>query len=274
MLLLAFSSCEKESAAPQETTLNGDKSLRVGACTTLSYADSVVYLKEQKGDYIVSPTKKLKGFFSAIPGGLQIDAATGAVNVTRSERGLRYQISYAAPGSTDTCITYMTISGLDYVSAVYTLSKKDTLAKPLYNGQKTLPWNAGGSDSEFDDDENGANTGSGVAGSQGIAVDKKDGSINLKRTLSNGTFGASPKNGTTRTVRLYYRISDASKKALNYIDIKFTYYAKYSDIPASTLARINAQNSANARVMAPSATGPMQYLERGLRPPEIVIVGG
>jgi len=59
----------------------------------VKYADSVLYLKNQSNDYIVLPVGASAGTFSAFPEGIEIDDNTGAINVTKSETGLRYRIT-------------------------------------------------------------------------------------------------------------------------------------------------------------------------------------
>lgn len=273
LLFVAFSSCERDSSSASSSAPAPVRSLRVAACNAFSYADSIFYLREQATNYIVSPTSSLSGTFGATPRGLQINASTGAINVSQSETGLRYTVYFVPAGTKDTCSRAITISGIDYLSRVYRLSRNETVAKPFYNGKESVPTELTSGRAEFDTRTGASATG--AAAAQGVAISTQNAAINLKQTVQNGTFGSRPVNGASRVVRIYYRIDDASKKALNFIDVRFTYYAKYSDIPAATLARINEPANPNARVNAfvKRPTGSMQNATSKLRPPDILIVG-
>src|SRR5882724_7319147 len=68
----------------------------------LSYGDSVFYVRNQVGDYIVYPTETRKGLYLGFPDGIEIDDNSGAITVNKSETGLRYKISFIPNGTTDT----------------------------------------------------------------------------------------------------------------------------------------------------------------------------
>lgn len=58
-----------------------------------------------------------------------INAATGAINVTKSDHGLKYRVWFVKAGTSDTCNRYVTLSGINYVSRLYNISSTDTLVK-------------------------------------------------------------------------------------------------------------------------------------------------
>lgn len=299
LLWLALTGCEKEEDMAPLNDPAGNSSLRTGttaACDSFAYPDTIFYLREQATDYIVSPLAAQSGTYGASPAGLQIDATTGAINVSGSETGLKYRVFFVPAGSADTCTRYVTISGIDYRSALYDLDQNDTLAKPYYNAVSSLmlPCSEDEEDDddeeeeddeenddgcEFDDgadDDDGDGDGDEPAPGQevipqGVAIAKANGSIDLRQTVANGTFGGTPVNGASRTFRIYYRLNDASNKALNYIDVKLSYYEKRSDVPQSVLDEVDAKNGATLRRAAPSASGRVQTTSS--RPPHIVIVG-
>ena len=95
--------------------------------------------------------------------------------------------------------------------------------------------------------------------SLGLAIDPQTATINLKETLAKGLLGSSLVNGASVTVRLYYKINDASQGALNHIDLRLTYYKKISDVPASLLKKVQMtptpQSSAGARSAADDGGG-------------------
>ena len=294
-LLIAFGSCEKESltdTAPIAPT--GALRVDPASCTAFRYADTIFYLRDQRENYIVEPVKGLSGTYGASPAGLAINASTGAINVTKSETGLRYRVHYVRAGTKDTCSRFITISGIDYLNSIHVLAKNDTLLEPLYNAKSiaSMPCANGNANSkgnsltvdgcEFDDDDddddkNGYDNepmGGQQLRLQGVAVSKLNGVINLKQTVKNGTFGANPVSGVSRIFRLFYRIDDRSKKALNHIDVKLVYYNKVSDVPASLMSYIKTQN---ARIAAKPGTGTALSMnfERDTpsRPPVIIICG-
>lgn len=272
--LAAFASCEDNS-------MNDPQPIAVGArrasCSTLNYGDSLFHLRDDRKDYVISPGKNLRGTFGATPNGLHINPATGDINISKSETGLRYRVFFVPTNSKDTCSQYLTVSGIDYLSKIYKLSSGDTLLKPVYNGRRdqSLPCgegNNGADGCEFDTD---GDVGELKAATQGIAINKKNAIINLKRTLRNGAFGANPENGTAQVAKIYYRINDSSRKARNFIKVKFIYYATTRDIPAGLKNQIRTENARMAASPTAPSTLPVAYSEDGrpVRPPIIVIVG-
>src|SRR5690349_16406328 len=62
-----------------------------------SYGDSILYLKNQSVDNIVYPIEQRTGQYFGFPDGIEIDQVTGAINVSKSESGLRYRVTYVSP---------------------------------------------------------------------------------------------------------------------------------------------------------------------------------
>ena len=266
LLLFISSSCQKDIMPADGPLTGNDRGRRTTACSEFAYADSTYYLTNKSTNYIVKPTTALAGTYGAKPYGLVIDTNTGAININKSETGLTYTVFYVKTGTTDTCTRSITIAGIDFANSLYVLSKNDTLAIPTFKG--VAPSMVGTNNLSFDVVSGMLN--SATLQSQGIAINSKTGSVNLKKTLSSGILGSKPVNGTSVTVRLYYKINDASQGALNHIDLRFTYYSKVSDVPASLLKKVGVtttQSSAGARSAADDGG------TRPPRPPEIVIVG-
>ncbi|MFP4096893.1 MAG: hypothetical protein ACLFUB_20585, partial [Cyclobacteriaceae bacterium] len=142
VFLLALAACEDDTQNPETDTETLD-------CSQLQYEDTIFYLRDQAADYIVSPLNTLQGTFGASPEGLAIDPASGDINVSQSETGLRYEVYFTPENSTDTCRTIITISGIDYENRVYRLDLDETQAVPIYNGvrEASLPC------SDDDDDD-------------------------------------------------------------------------------------------------------------------------
>ena len=189
---------------------------------SFTYGDSILYQKNLSTDYVVFPTQQEAGTYSAFPDGIQIDEKTGAINVSKSETGLRYRIKFMPAGGGTEHSTTVLLSGINYLDAFYFLSRNDTVAKPIYNGasQNIIPGTSSGT--AFD-------IGLGC-NNEGIAVSTADGKINLIQTIRNGFFGKYPDNGTRREFELKYKIDDNSKQAQNALKIKLYYFDTMNDL--------------------------------------------
>src|SRR5919202_2211059 len=149
IVAVGFYSCEKDTGLPANLAPASNEAARqVASCDATTYADTIFYVKDDNNNYIVTPKKVSSGVYSASPAGLQINSSTGAINVSTSETGLRYKVFFIPKGTKDTCSSYITISGVDYQSAVYSLSSRDTVANPTYYGRSKAGIPTG---SEFDD---------------------------------------------------------------------------------------------------------------------------
>ena len=92
------------------------------------YGDSIVYLQPSKADYIVHPVNAValgKGTYFAWPLGLIIDSASGAINVSQSETGLRYIIGFVKTGTKDTCVKNLILAGVNYADSIYVIENND-----------------------------------------------------------------------------------------------------------------------------------------------------
>ena len=269
LFLFILSSCEKEVVPTAGPLAGNDGALRTGACSEFNYADSTFYLSTRLLDYVVKPAKALTGTYGATPFGLSINSSTGAINVSKSETGLTYTVYYVKTGTTDTCTRAITIAGIDFADALYVLSENDTLAKPTFKG--IAPSMIGTSSLSFDVVSGLLNSLS--LQSLGLAINPRTANIDLKKTLSNGLLGIKPMNGSSVTVRLYYRVNDASQGALNHIDLRFTYYKTVSDVPVSLMNKIKGTTTPSVAGARSAADGGGNGNNNKCRPPEIVIVG-
>ncbi|MGZ3921858.1 MAG: hypothetical protein ACXVC7_16280, partial [Bacteroidia bacterium] len=174
------------------------------------YADSIFYV-QNANDYFVSPIIATQGSFTSFPDGLNIDQNTGTINVNKSETGLKYKISFTPTGSVDTLTSYIIISGVNYQDKIYNLSLGDSIAAPIYNANlnMTMP---GANNNAFDESAGCKNA--------GIVVGSNSGVINLAQTVRNQGIDT----GATAQVKLGYRISDNSNKALNGLLVKIYFY--------------------------------------------------
>lgn len=240
----------------------------------LHYADSIVYLKPQSTDYIVSPVDVPPGgSFTAFPDGIEIDDRTGAINVSKSETGLRYRITYTSAAG-DASSTMIVLSGITFLDKFYHLSQNDSVAFPVYNASvsRTVPLTG----SDFDEG-NTANSG-------GCSVKTTNGQINLRESIRNGIFGNTPQNDVRKDFDIQYRINDGSDKSLNKLRVRLYYYATMNDVPADLWETLNDRISQGVFLgMNNMATGNQAASQvaretsiNGLarpRPPCIIIVG-
>lgn len=209
ILITGFAACRKNN--------NGEP-----GSYNLSYGDSVIYLKNTGGDHIVSPVTPMTGTYEAFPDGIELDESTGAINVSESETGLRYRITFTPAGSTRSYTTTVLLAGINYLDAFYFLSKNDTISRAVYNGDlnKAVPVSPG--KTVFDIDL-GCNK-------EGIAINQADGSINLMETIRRGFFGTH-KNDDEEEFELKYKIDDKSGQARQEVKIKLYYYNTMADVP-------------------------------------------
>jgi hypothetical protein len=201
------------------------------------YGDTIIYLQPSGQDYIVAPLNRPdSGKYFAWPQGMDINTNTGAINVSKSSTGLRYNIGYVKNGTTDTCLQKLIIAGASYADSVYVLANNETLAKPYFNANPYLAsiCNGGGSPGvpscAFDI--------TGQLNRQRIAVDKNTGVIDLKKSLYQGVFGLIPLDGTTVNTTMYYQLNDNSNMAVQAIPIQLVFYNRKSNVPPSLLSDI------------------------------------
>lgn len=226
----------------------------------LSYGDSIIYLRSSSGDYIVNPVTHQDGVYSGFPEGIEIDAITGAINVSKSETGLRYRITHTAPDGKKT-ETNVVLSGITFLDKFYNLAQNDSLALPVYNASvaRTLPL----SGSNFDEGNN--------ANSGGCSVRTDNGTINLAQCVRNGVFGNTPQNDSRRDFDILYRINDGSGKALNKIRVRIYYYHTMADV-APDLLQTLADRQAGGVFLRGGAVDATQQAAKP-RPPCVIVVG-
>ncbi|MEO8416607.1 MAG: hypothetical protein ABI472_23280 [Ginsengibacter sp.] len=233
--------------------------------SVFSYGDSVLYQKNQSNDYVVTPSNSLTGKYISFPGGLVIDGNSGAINVTRSETGLKYMVAFIPKGSIDTAFEFVTLSGINYMDGFYVLTGNDSIAYPVYNAQPgvTIPQLNNGS--LFDVGGN--------CNSQGCTVNTGSAAINLAQTVRNGVFGATPSNNDRHEFDLNYQVNDKSNRAANKLRVKLYYFKTMSDV---TPEAYNIINSRLGTIINQSNTVPSPNLIAAAakpRPPCIFIVG-
>jgi hypothetical protein len=235
------------------------------SCPLLSlYGDSIVFPQPTSGDNIISPVNsKGSGKYFAWPAGLSLDQGSGAINLTKSQAGMRYAIGYVPSGTHDTCISPLIVAGAAYLDSAYNLGGSDTLARPYFNGNGgLLSTCATPGACSFDYDGNAA--------ASGVTVDQATGVIHLAKLTGNGKgqfkdlFGGNPVNGATAIVPISYKINDGSGNAPQQISVEFMYYDAKSQIPATLLSSMQAKAfSAIANQLISTSLSP--------RPPLIIV---
>lgn len=290
MISLIVSGCEKGSIGLEEEKLEG----KDFPCGKIINKSPVYYLNESNPNYSVNFWGGQAGSYGAFPEGLDINPSTGKIKINSSLTGLKYKVFFVKSGYTDTCFRFMTISGINYLDSIYVLESGNKFAYPVYNANPAaeLPCeDDDGGECEFDDgndDDNGNGTADEPPpGSEvellGIEVNKDLGFFDLDQTVGNGTFGESPVSGTSVDFKMYYRLDDASAKALNDIDVRMYYFETLSEVPDSIYEQIAEKKDQLYRLMnttwLPSSplVDPWQKLDEiqkiAVRPPYIVIVG-
>ena len=261
-LMLAISSCSKSSDNTPVIPPNnngGDTAYK------LQYEDSVFYINNNHEDYIIKPLNAKAGTYYGFPDGIEIDENTGAINVSKSETGLKYAISFMPPDSKDTLTTFVTISGINYLDGFYNLSTADSIANPIYNGNigTAIPGIDNGS--LFD-------VGSGC-NDQGCNVIPALGKINLAQTVRNGVFGKKPANNDRHEFDLVYQINDPSKQATNKLKVKLYYFETIADVTPEAYDIIASRTGTIVNANTPLPLMAAQKKAAKPRPPCIFIVG-
>jgi len=196
-----------------------------------------------------------------------MDSLTGAINVTKSETGMRYAIGFVKSGTTDTCLSTLIIGGAAYMDSVYVLLDGQDKAVPYYNANPYLPPACSGPGTSCTFDVTGS------AAAKKVIVNNSSGEIDLKKTLDGsggilglgGAFGLLPLDGQTITVPIYYKLNDASNHALEHIDVQIAYYSSKSAIGTGLLGSV---------VNKLTAVLNLQLISKSYnpRPPLIIIV--
>jgi hypothetical protein len=230
------------------------------------YGDSIVFPQPTNGqDYVVFPVNNqgVQGTYLAWPGGLVLNAQTGAIDLTKSETGARYAIGFVKAGTTDTCLSSLILAGASYMDSIYVLSQSDTSADPYFNANPYAPsvcsssGSSGGPGCQFDYNN--------YAKNQGVVIDNHTGNIDLRNTMKNSLFNLLPIDGTTINTTIYYKLDDNSNYAPQKIGLKIMFYNKKSSIPPSLLGTItnNLLYTLQNLLLGKSSSSP--------RPPLIII---
>jgi hypothetical protein len=229
---------------------------------SLGYGDSVLYMKPASGDYIVYPTTTREGVYEGFPEGIEIDDKTGAINISKSETGLKYRITHTSPNGTVTT-TRVILSGITFFDKFYDLSQNDSIAFPVYNTNTTNTLPLAGS---IFDDGGGAN-------SSGCDVKTVNGQINLAQTVRNGLFGNTPANDARRDIEIVYRLNDGSNKAVNKLKVRLYYYTSMATVAPDLMQTLQDRQTAGVFLKGTVTEVVEQAVQAAKpRPPCVIII--
>jgi len=275
-LILSCNKTNQPEPDPEKTVYEPDLLITTQCTNAPNYGDSIIYLQPVNGNYTVEPinNKGIQGSYMSWPDGLKIDSTTGVINVSQSETGARYNIGFVKKGTNDTCISQLILGGVTYIDSIYVLSKNDTLAAPIFNANPNATPvcdasddndypignnNNGNNKCQFDNDSTSQG-----ANAQKLRVRTISGIINLKKSVADGLFGSTPKNGDSKKIKIQYQLNDNSKKAQEKITVQVMYYDKVSNIPDNLKNEVatKRKNALN-----------YQIINYKPRPPLLIIAG-
>lgn len=287
VLIVSIAACRKTTETVADENNNND-SLQPQS-GRLAYADTLFYNRPLSADTFAAVVSQPAGtvVFKSIPGGLVIDSVTGRINISKSESGIRYKVFAVNQQGLAIDSVKLVLSGIDYADGIYNLDATpvayDT-AFPIYNATPglALPCDDDDDDEQdlcvFDEtdlDGDGNDDINGVIQDK-LLVDIKRGTIDLEASFRAGLFGSSnPANGSLKNLTMYYRLGDASNKALQKIQLQVYYFRTTTDIPQSLLNELNIRRNQSTQVNGRfTRTAEFESYLKPKRPPILIIVGG
>jgi hypothetical protein len=306
IVFLCVFACQKNNLSTSESAFTSSSSndtlLIDSQLIHLLYGDSIFSASVTGNEKKVFPVSKPSepGYFAASLPGLDLDSATGRINISKSESGLRYQVYYLSFTNVPIDSAAITVSGIDYQDRVYDVASgapEEQVAVPIYDMNPNLPMpcsnGSNGQGCKFDVTDLNNDSVADITGANNskLVIDTITGIINLKKSLDNGVFGQPPlgnpmaMNGRKKDVTIYYSMGDGATRTLNKITVRLVYYQSRAMIPESMTLEINSRNqryqtnalSANSGSADYSLTSLLYYTTTTLkpkRPPLIVIVSG
>jgi len=208
------------------------------SCPGPNYGDSIIFPQPTAPlqDYIVKPINNPgTGKYFSWPEGLVLNSTTGAIDVTASATGQRYNIGFVKEGTRDTCLQTLIIGGAAFADSVYVLSNSQRYANPYFNANPNLGAVCAGSGPGSPTCQWDLNS---AAKLSQVIIDNHTGVIDLQQTLNSGAFGPILINGASVTVDIYYSLTDQSNGAIQHTPVKLIYYDKKSNVPPSLLNQI------------------------------------
>ncbi len=288
LLAMGISACSKMAEVTNDN--NNSSNSQLAETGKLSYGDTLLFYHQLTSDKFAPVLSKPAGaaIFKAIPGGLSIDSLTGQINISKSESGLRYKVFAVNKQGLAIDSVKLVISGVDYADGIYNLDATpvtyDT-AFPIYNARPELSLPCPDDDDDveenqrcvFDETDLNADGNDDIPGviQEKLLVNPKTGTIDLEASYRAGLFGSgTPANGTRKDLLMYYRLADASGRALQKIQLQVYYFRTNADIPQSLLTELSNRRNQSTQVNGRlTYTTEFSSYEKPKRPPILIIVG-
>jgi hypothetical protein len=303
LALFSMISCiNREEFKLKEQSVEGNSITKNGFvgntfnCNNFSYSDSLYFINIDP-QQIILPVNQLSGTFTSFPEGLDLDSITGAIDINKSETGLKYRIDFQPSNNAPSCSYFLSIAGINYLDEIFVLDQGQRFAQAIYNGNPAgiIPCSDDEEeeeeedddeeeeDEEDDDDDDDESCKFDIDGPDGnkladfgVSIDHINGEIDMLETLEEETFGENPISGDQRDFTLYYRISDESLSALNKIDLRIYYFETMADVPQELITEIQEKRdlilSSGHSGYNLRTTQDSDVLKRKPRPPYLVIV--
>lgn len=303
VFFLCILACQKSNVSSSKSafTSSNDVLLTDSPATVLSYGDTIFSASVVGNEKKIIPISKPSqpGYFAVNLPGLDLDSASGRINISKSESGLKYRVYYLSYANLPVDSTTIIISGIDYQDKIYNVgsdASEDKIAMPIFDMSPGLPLpcaSANGTGCKFDEtDLNGDNAPDVIgANNSKLIIDTATGAIDLKKSLDAGVFGSiaqsnpTAMNGRKKDVSIYYWLGDGLTRSLKKITIRLVYYQSKAMVPESMTLEIDSRNqryqtnalSANSGSGSGSSSlSSLQYYTtttlKPKRPPLIVIV--
>ena len=186
-----------------------------------------------------SDPTKVEGRFTVWPQGLDIDPATGVIDVNTSEPGLTYYVTFTSENGRISCTTKVAVGGLDYRDALLDFDGAvdgefleenpsvrefvvvDSIASPLFNfeqdGTLGLEFSSPDEDLVF------------------VRDNEAPASINVRATLRNIDQSENIESGFFREFTLEYQYDSPEGRITGEAEIVIYYYRTVGEIPSSLL---------------------------------------
>lgn len=219
-----------------------------------------VFYRNGDEPWLVSPRihPKVHGCYRSNPGGLNLDKATGQIDINNSDTGICYEVEFMPCGKRGVARTRVVMGGVGFAGNIYTLSGDQPLvARPHYYGHDPgleVPAEQAPSGRYGYLPENVKPS----ANLRGLAIDERTGEVDLRKTILSGSLGfrqdgsGLPENGASKEFRIYYQLDTSpNKEVLNYTSMRVHFFDTEQDIPDELLARMRqTRNSIFQKALA------------------------
>ena len=233
----------------------GEKDPEAEGCA-LKYSDQdSIFFPSNVKSILIRPLEDLenpdnfKGRFSVWPQGLDIDPATGVININTSEPGLTYQVTFTSENKLTVCSTEVTIGGVDYRDVILDFDTTvvsedsivnqflvvDTVVTPSTNFDGGVQFSTEGRE-------------------DGLIFADSQGTINVRGTLQ-AISGGDISSGFFQEFVISYSYTPPGQQELivSEVEIEIHYFRTVEEIPPSLLDLLGRKNrvpeTENGRLM-------------------------